>query len=302
MKTNRQSFTGTRPIFNGSPAIVPGGFNLDKVNQSFTLGQSIPAGTLAIYDEATRLVKIVKTAKVKAINANDAKIVTLETDENYEPLFVVGEKVLKTVTGAYADVPSIAALSNTDAGYIITLSAAIAGLAVGDIIVQVISKDVVSTPVIAGVKSVDAEDATKIEIAEPVDIAADDYIMAYPLAEGALYANAVKVVSYNKITGAMVLASNVDVAVAGAQIVKVYEGAAEAVVTTKTTAEAAVVGEPNSLVLSERYVGEDEVGIDVTHDTMQYAVFERRILPIPDAMKVNGMLKANLNIRLSQSY
>ncbi|MGV8135913.1 MAG: hypothetical protein AB2L20_11920 [Mangrovibacterium sp.] len=302
MKTNRQSFSGTRPIFTGSPAIVPGGFNLDKDNQSFTVGQSIPAGTLAIYDEATRLVKILKTAKVKAIQADDAKIVTLETDENYEPLFVVGEKVLKTITGAYADAPSIAAISNTDAGYVITLSAAIAGLAVGDILVQVVSKNVVSTPVIAGVKSVDGVDAAKIEIAEPVDIAADDYIMAYPLAAGALYANAVKVVSYNKITGAMVLESNVDVAVAGAQIVKVYEGAAGAAVTTKTTGNAALIGNPNSLVLSERYVDQYEVGIDVTHDTMQYAVFERRILPIPADLKENGALKANPHIKLSQSY
>jgi hypothetical protein len=209
MKTNRQSFSGTRPIFTGSPAIVPGGFDLDKVNQSFTVGQSIPAGTLAIYDETTRLVKILKTAKVKAIDADNAKIVTLETDENYEPLFVVGEKVLKTVAGTYADAPSISAISNTDAGYVVTLSAEIAGLAVGDILQQVV------------------EDAAH---------------------------------------------------------------------------NAALIGTPNSLVLSERYVGQYEVGIDVTHDTMQYAVFERRILPIPDALKENGMLKANPHIRLSQSY
>lgn len=64
MKRKTASFTGTRPIFTGSPSIVQGGFNLDVTNQAFAVGDVIPAGTLAIKDEATRKVQIIKTAKL----------------------------------------------------------------------------------------------------------------------------------------------------------------------------------------------------------------------------------------------
>jgi hypothetical protein len=75
---------------------------------------------------------------VKAIDAGDAKIVTLDTD--FIPAcFVVGDKVLKTVTGTFAAAPSIAKIEDGNAGYVITLSAVISGLAVGDAIFQVIS-------------------------------------------------------------------------------------------------------------------------------------------------------------------
>ena len=53
MKRKTASFTGTRPIFSGSPSIVPGGFNLDVANQHFAVGDVIPAGTLAIANEET---------------------------------------------------------------------------------------------------------------------------------------------------------------------------------------------------------------------------------------------------------
>ena len=51
-------------------------------------------------------------------------------------------------------------------------------------------------------------------------------------------------------------------------------------------------------------VKEFETAIDVTEDTMQYAVMERRVLPIPDSMKdsTKRYLKANSHIRLSQTY
>jgi hypothetical protein len=48
MKRKTASFTGMRPIFTGSPSIVQGGFNLDVENQHFAVGDTVPAGTLAI--------------------------------------------------------------------------------------------------------------------------------------------------------------------------------------------------------------------------------------------------------------
>lgn len=51
MKRTKISFVGEKPIFTGSPQIVPGGFNLDREKQRFSVGDIIPAGTLAIFDE-----------------------------------------------------------------------------------------------------------------------------------------------------------------------------------------------------------------------------------------------------------
>lgn len=210
MKRRQTSFVGERPVFTGSPHIVEGGFNLDVVNQSYNIGDVIPAGTLAIKDDQTRVVKTVKTAKVKSINADNAKIVTLVSNDFSTPIFAVGDKVLKTISGAIADAPSISNISNDDSGYVITLSSAITGLAVGDTIQQVVASGT----------------------------------------------------------------------------------------------NAASIGVANCVTVSDTEIKQDETGIDVTDDTMQYALYERRILPIPSDQKdSNGSyLKANVHIRLSQSY
>lgn len=210
MKTKRTSFTGQRPIFTGSPAIVQGGFNLDTASQNFAVGDVIPAGSLAINNEQTRLVQIVKTAEVKAIDAENAKIVTLQTDEFYEPCFCVGDKVLVNVSGTFAAAPAIEKIQKLNGSYIITLSAAIADLAVGNILVQVVEKN----------------------------------------------------------------------------------------------SNAAIIGEANSLTISDIDVREDETPVDVTADTMQYALYARRVLPIPASQKdsTGAFLKANLHVKLSQSF
>jgi hypothetical protein len=210
MKRKTTKFVGERPIFSGSPHIVEGGFNLDVSSLNYNVGDTIPAGTLAIYDEQTRLVKLIKTAKVKAINANDAKIITLVSNDFSTPIFAVGDKVLKAISGAIADAPSITAITNTTSGYIITLSAPITGLAVDDVLQQAVASGT----------------------------------------------------------------------------------------------NAASVGTANALTVTDTEVKEDETGIDVTNDTMQYAVFARRVLPIPsDQIDANGSyLKGNVHIRLSQSY
>ena len=120
MKTKRQSYTGFRPIFTGSPSIVTGGFNLNRTAQRFNAGDVIPAGSLAIRDEQTRLVKIVKTAEVLAVDTVDAKIVTLKTGEFYQPTLSVGDSVLKTVSGTFADAPTITKIEKTASKMVIT--------------------------------------------------------------------------------------------------------------------------------------------------------------------------------------
>ena len=93
MKRTKISFVGEKPIFTGSPQIVPGGFNLDREKQRFSVGDIIPAGTLAIFDEVTRKVQIVKTAKVKAIGTKDKKVITLYSNGYCSPCFSVGDKI-----------------------------------------------------------------------------------------------------------------------------------------------------------------------------------------------------------------
>ncbi|MDR2765425.1 MAG: hypothetical protein LBB90_10410 [Tannerella sp.] len=138
MKFTKQKFGGIRPIINGTPALgVVGGFNLDRSKVTFPVGAIIPGGSLAQYDEQTRLVTVLKAARVKAINGTDAKIVTLDTD--FIPAcFVPGDKVLKTVSGTFSAAPSITKIEDGAGGYVITLSATISGLAVGDALFQVI--------------------------------------------------------------------------------------------------------------------------------------------------------------------
>lgn len=215
MKRTRISFVGEKPIFTGSPQIVPGGFNLDREKQRLSVGDIIPAGTLAIFDEVTRKVQIVKTAKVKAISTKDKKVITLYSNGYCSPCFSVGDKLLqaKSVSGTFEDAPSIVSIEKpgvSNAPYVITLSAEISGLAVDDVLVEVV----------------------------------------------------------------------------------------------ESSTNAAVIGEPNSLTIEEVTVKEFETAIDVTEDTMQYAVMERRVLPIPDSMKdsTKRYLKANSHIRLSQTY
>ena len=104
MKRKTASFTGMRPIFTGSPSIVQGGFNLDVEGQKFRVGDVVPAGTLAIFNETTRKVQVIKTAKVVEIDNENNKKVTLYIDEFYAPCFAVGDSVLKAgaVTGTFA--------------------------------------------------------------------------------------------------------------------------------------------------------------------------------------------------------
>lgn len=212
MKRKTASFTGQRPIYTGSPAIVPGGFNLDVANQNFPVGTIIPGGSLAIYDEEKRTVQIVKTASVVEVNADNAKEVTLLVDEFYAPIFAVGDKVAKVgaISGTYAAAVQITAISKTDNSFVITLSAAISGLKAGDALVEVVN----------------------------------------------------------------------------------------------ASGNAAEIGKANALTLADIEVGEFETGVDVTADTMQYAIFERRVPVIPASQKdaTGKFLAVNPHVKLTQSY
>lgn len=219
MKRKTASFTGMRPIFTGSPSIVQGGFNLDVEGQKFRVGDVVPAGTLAIFNETTRKVQVIKIAKVVEVDNENNKKVTLYVDEFYAPCFAVGDSVLKVgaVTGTFASAPTITAidngncLNNTGNVYVVTLSAAITGLKAGDVLTEVV-KD----------------------------------------------------------------SSN----------------------------NAAERGKANSVLFREYEVSEFETGVDVSADTMQYALYERRVPPIPSSQKDStGMfLSANPHVKLTQSY
>ena len=211
MKRKTASFTGTRPIFSGSPSIVPGGFNLDVANQHFAVGDVIPAGTLSIANEETRKVQIVRTAKVVEISAEDTKKVSLHVDEFFAPCFAVGNKVLKAgaISGTFAAAPQITKIEKNGQSYVVTLSAAIAGLAVNDTIVEVVNNG----------------------------------------------------------------------------------------------GNAAEIGKANTVTIRDEEVSEFETSVDVTADTMQYALYERRVAPIPASQKdtTGSFLAANPHVKLSKS-
>lgn len=211
MKRKTASFTGTRPIFSGSPSIVPGGFNLDVANQHFAVGDVIPAGTLAIANEETRKVQIVRTATVVEIDAEDTKKVTLRVDEFFAPCFAVGNKVLKAgaISGTFAAAPQINKIEKNGQSYVITLSAAISGLVANDTIVEVVNNG----------------------------------------------------------------------------------------------GNAAEIGKANTVTIRDEEVSEFETSVDVTADTMQYALYERRVAPIPASQKdtTGSFLAANPHVKLSKS-
>lgn len=215
MKRKKHSFTGSRPIFTGSPSKVIGGFNLDRSNQNFADGDIIPGGVLAIANEETRLVQVIKTAKVAEVDSEDAKVVTLEVDEFYAPFFAVGDMILKAgaTATAIASVPTIKKIEEKGNIYKITLSAAITGLAKGDVLEEVISDGDATTP--------------------------------------------------------------------------------------KSKSR----GLANSVTVADNEVKEFETSIDVSADTLQYALYERRVLPIPASQKddTGAFLKANPHVKFTKS-
>ncbi len=146
MNFQKNSYGGGRPVFVNPPALVLGGFELDTASQNFAVGAIIPAGTLAIINESTRKVSVLKSARVTAIDAEDAKIVTLEHDEYLSNPFYVGDMV-HVIAGEGEDPDTEITISAISEG-VVTLSAEIPDLAVGDVISEVINDE--SSPAFIG--------------------------------------------------------------------------------------------------------------------------------------------------------
>lgn len=278
MKRRTKSYDGSRPISTGALTREIGGFLLDQASQNFVHGDVIPAGTLARRNEDTRKVLIVKTAKVKSISEADAKVVTLESDAFLGPIFAVGDKVALVAGGTFASAVSISAISDTEAGYVITLSSTISGLAVDDVLQQVVSVD--GGAVTAGV--ITADNTNKVYMVNPgLDIKAGDKLYKGDVESTALLADAKEVVSYDPVSGELVTSVAFSDGAAGDILHKVYADATTATKAVTTTAVAGTI-KANCVVVADTLVREDgnETIIDVCADTMQYAIYERRILPV----------------------
>ena len=197
MKRSVRSFSGSRPVFTGAVSIVPGGYNLDKINQSFAADAVIPEGSLAIVDETNRTVQIIKTAKVVAIDADDSKKVSLKVSEFYEPLFVAGEPVYKAGFSAnsvgWSDVPTISSVKRTDSSFDIVLSKAIAGLTVGDTL-EIVKKVSDYAAEIRIATRLTVSDVEVRDFETPIDVTADTL-------QYALYKNRVAPIPASQISG-----------------------------------------------------------------------------------------------------
>ena len=204
MKGTKKSFVGQRPIFTGSPSIVQGGFNLDVASQKFNVGDTIPAGSLAIFDEQTRKVQIIKTGKVLSVNSTK---VTLYVDEFYEPIFAVGDKVAKAgaISGTFADAVSITAIKKTETTCEITLSAAISGLAADNVLVEVVADASNNAALIGTANAVTVSDADVKEDETGIDVTADT--LSYSLYERRVPA----IPADQKATNGLYLVGNVHV-------------------------------------------------------------------------------------------
>ena len=300
MKRRTKSYDGSRPISTGALTREIGGFLLDQESQTFVVGDVIPAGTLARRDEASRKVLVVKTAKVKAIDAGDAKIVTLDSDAFLGPIFAVGDKVALAEGGAFASAVSIAAISDTDSGYVVTLSSTISGLAANKVLCQVVEGE--SDVVAAGI--ITADNTNKIYMIQPgLDIAAGDKLYKGEVGSDALMSTAKTVVSYDPISGQLETNAAFASGAAGDVIYKVYPDATTDTKAVTTTAVGKFV-KANCVVVADTLIREDgnETLIDVCADTMQYAIYERRILPVVAGQKdTTGVyLSENPHIRFTQ--
>ena len=204
MKRKTDSFTGQRPVFTGSPSIVPGGFNLDKTNQSFKVGDIIPIGTVCKFDEQTRLVQILKTAEVVAIDSDDAKIVSLKVAEFFAPVFCIGDKVAKAdaISGTFANAAQIANITKTKSTYVITLDKAITGLAKGNTLEEVVEDASHNAAERLTGNAVTIKDVEVDEFETAIDVCADT--MQYALLERRVQ----KIPASQKDASGMALAGN----------------------------------------------------------------------------------------------
>lgn len=205
MKRKFTNYGGDRPCYTMPPVKVTGGFTLNPEQTNLAAGAVVPFGTMVHADEATRLATLIKSARVVAIGT-DAKQVTLEGDEFYKPLFVVGDTVAKDLSAVLADCPKITAVKTSDTGVTVTLTKAIAGLAVGDALFEVVAngsnvKLVAQPNTISIGEGLDAE--IKDELTDTViDVTRDS-------GNGEIYARRVPPVPASLLDGAMLKGTKV---------------------------------------------------------------------------------------------
>lgn len=130
IKGQHDKLGGALVVFEGHPQLLVGGFNYNLEDLPAP-GSVLPCGTPVYCDEANRTITPVITAKVKAINSTK---ITVEDNGFGQCAFKVGDVVGElpdTLTSAVSNYASVTAVDGNE----VTVSAAITGLASGDILV-----------------------------------------------------------------------------------------------------------------------------------------------------------------------
>lgn len=140
-----KNFGGTLVVFEGKPELLIGGFNFN-LNDLPAPGDVLPCGTPVYCNEAAnaRSITPVITAKVLAISGTT---VTIEDHGFGNVPFKVGATVAELPANLATAAENYATIASKE-GNVLTLSAAITGLAVGDVLVEVdaTSKKVKAVP------------------------------------------------------------------------------------------------------------------------------------------------------------
>lgn len=140
-----KNYGGALVVFEGHPQLLVGGFNFNLEDLP-AAGDVLPCGTPVYCDEANtgRTITPVMTAKVLAISGTT---VTLEDHGFGNVPFKVGATVAELPANLATAAENYATIASKE-GNVLTLSGAITGLAVGDILVEVdaTSKKVKAVP------------------------------------------------------------------------------------------------------------------------------------------------------------
>lgn len=126
------NFGGSLVVFEGKPELLIGGFNFKKSDLP-AVGDVLPCGTPVYCDEASRDIIPVITAKVIAVSGTT---VTLE-DHGFGNVAFKEGAVVAVLAANLNDAATNYATIASKNGNVLTLSAAVTGLAVGDILVEV---------------------------------------------------------------------------------------------------------------------------------------------------------------------
>lgn len=129
-----ENLGGSLVVFEGKPELLVGGFNFNMEDLP-AVGDVLPCGTPVYCDESAsaRTITPIITAEVIAI---DGTTVTLKDHGFGNVPFKVGTTVAELGSNLSTAATNYATISSKE-GNVLTLSAAITGLAVGDVLVEV---------------------------------------------------------------------------------------------------------------------------------------------------------------------